>query len=132
MATVKNTIAAETTLGRWYPGDLAFIEEITYRCRSSGEPSVLQIVGRAQRRDTIDGAWPSNSAPQFRVRLQFRGIRDLRIREIGDTPKQVTGFDIVDISDRGWEGVAFEIEDYENGIIHFLCNEIELIEVAKA
>lgn len=55
-------------------------------------------------------------------------MRDLFIKDFGPTPKQITGFDI---SDRGWENVKFQIEDYEQGEIGFVCNSVEILSVEK-
>ncbi len=40
------------------------------------------------------------------------------------------GFDIHDLSGRGLEGIAFEIEDYEDGRISFYCASIRVMSVA--
>jgi hypothetical protein len=132
MATITNTIEVEKTLGRWKPSDLAYIERLSYECAADGHPSTLEITGLAQRRDLAIGGWPSDIGELFRIRLAFRHIRDLKITAFNARPKQVTGFDITDVSDRGWEDVCFEVEDYENGYIHFLCKEIEVIQVTRA
>ena len=37
---------------------------------------------------------------------------------------------IIDLSDRGWESVNYEVEDYENDRIHFFCREVEITGVS--
>ena len=44
---------------------------------------------------------------------------------------QISGFDILDISDNGLAKINFQIEDYENDSINFICEEIEIIEVSN-
>jgi hypothetical protein len=40
--------------------------------------------------------------------------------------QQISGFDIVDVSDNGLEKTNFEIQDVENGMIGFYCEDIEV------
>ena len=72
----------------------------------------------------------------YRLRMRFTGVQDLKIREFGARPTQITGFDVIDIGDRQLEGMNFEVTDYENGVIHFFCktasvDDIERIDAAS-
>jgi hypothetical protein len=64
--------------------------------------------------------------------IEFAGVRDLRISELGGGPRQIMGFSIEDIRDRGLEGIAFDVEDYENGVIAFQCRTARLSAVEPA
>lgn len=131
MSEVKNVEIIQSSLGRWHPGDLAFIEHFEYFADFESSDSALKLTALFQRRDTVRGGWPCGEGDFYRVRLLFGRLRDLFIKDFGSTPKQITGFDIVDISDRGWENVKFQIEDYEQGEIGFVCNSVEILSVEK-
>lgn len=64
--------------------------------------------------------------PNYRITLIFTGVTDLKINEFGGGPTRVTGFDILDISDRGLEGANWEIEDFENGVLGFRASTAEV------
>ncbi|MDY7077866.1 MAG: hypothetical protein SXV54_13195 [Chloroflexota bacterium] len=130
MAEIKNSDMVKSVLGRWYPGDLAFIERLEYSADRKRTYSTLKLVGLFQRRDTTRG-WPSNESEFHRIHLLFGGVSGLFIKDFGTIPKQITGFDIVDISDRKWEIAKFEIEDYERGQIGFFCNSVEVLSIKK-
>ena len=67
----------------------------------------------------------------FGVGILFSGVLDLQMRGFGVTPKQISGFDILDVSDRGLEQARFSVEDYENGEISFTCEEVEILSVEQ-
>lgn len=115
------------SLGRWNPGDLAYIDSLDYLSASDDTPSKLRIVARFQRRDTAKLGWPSDIAPFAKVSIEFEGVSKFQIKNLGPHSKQITGFDIQDVSDRGWEGIRFSVGDYEGGQIEFLCEGIRVI-----
>ena len=39
---------------------------------------------------------------------------------------RVIGLECVNISERQWEGVRWEIRDYENGMLHFYCSDLSV------
>jgi len=121
MSTIANTEQVGQRLGRWYPGDLAFIDALEYRCANSEGSAQLRLSARFQRRDTAKHGWPDDKSPFVKVSLIFDGVINLQLKGFGRTPKQIMGFDIRDVSDRGLEGVRFSVEDYENNQISFDC-----------
>jgi len=125
-----NTEAVVNVVGRWAPSDVAFIRSLYYAAQSAANPSEIHLECVLIRRDTTKGGWPTEDAPRFKLDLRFIGITDLRIREFGAAETQIMGFSIIDVSDRGWEGVNYEIEDYENDRIHFLCRQVEVVGVS--
>jgi len=61
------------------------------------------------------------------VTIEFYKIQGLYIRYFGEMPKQITGFDIIDISKNNWEKLKYQIMDYEDDYIGFYCNDIAII-----
>lgn len=131
MTEIANTKIVKSVLGRWYPGDLAFVEYLEYSTIFQKADSTLKLVGLFQRRDTPQKGWPALNGKFYRVHLLFTGVKNLCISDFGTGPKQILGFDIIDVSDREWEDVKFEIEDYENDQIGFLCNAVEILLVEE-
>jgi hypothetical protein len=73
-----------------------------------------------------------NETPLAKVQIamKFTCVIDVRLRDFGGKPTQITGFDVRDVSSRQLDGIRFEVVDYENDRIHFFCKsaEIELVE----
>ncbi len=129
MTTIMNTDLIVQRIGRWYPGDLAFIEALEYRCSGVDQTAQLCLKARFQRRDTAKHGWPDVRAPFIKVTMRFFGVTNLQLKAFGMTPKQIAGFDIRDVSERSLEGVKFMVEDYENNQISFDCAEVVIEEV---
>lgn len=132
--SISGTDEVVAQVGRWSPGDLAFIEALSYRSRPDDsitrddEGATLVIESLWQSRDG-QKTWPTASRPWHRVVLAFAGVSQLRV-VASVNPIQVMGFDIHDLSGRGLEGIAFEIEDYEDGRISFYCASIRITSVS--
>jgi hypothetical protein len=121
MSTITHTEQVEQRLGRWYPGDLAYIDALEYRCAIDDEPAQLWLLARFQRRDTAKHGWPDDKGAFVNVTLVFHGVVNLQLKGFGRTPKQIMGFDVRDVSARGLEGIRLSVEDYENDQISFDC-----------
>jgi hypothetical protein len=132
MAQIENTNLVIAIAGRWMPNDVAFIKAFAYTAQAEGHRSKLLLTVLLQRRDQCSKGWPAPDVPMYQVTIEFAGVRELQVKEVGQTGLQVTGFDIIDASDRGWEDVGLEIEDYENGRIGFLCATARIVSVAEA
>jgi hypothetical protein len=61
--------------------------------------------------------------------LRFEDVRHLEIPGWSGSI-QITGFDIIDIRDRGWENLKWEVKDYENAKIQFYAASAEIVSVA--
>ena len=131
MAQITNTATAAASIGRWNPRDLAFIEKLEYLSGNEERPASIMLVGVMQRRDEARNGWPSETSPRFRVTMLFDGVRDFELKGFGQYPKQIMGFDIIDVSNRGLEGVAFTVEDYENGELQFSCRAVDILDVVR-
>lgn len=132
MAKIEGTELVIKAVGHWLPRDLAFIESLNYSCQTELEPSRLRLTGLLQPRVLCSDGWPSKAVRMYRLIIEFSGIRHFYVKEQGGTASQVMGFDIVDVSDRGWEDVSFEVEDYEHERIGLRCKEIRVVSVALA
>src|SRR5688500_8651646 len=122
---VENAGAVAAHLGRWSPTDLAFVEEITF-ATPLDEESSLRITSLFQRRE-MERAWPDMGGAFLRVRLAFGGVRDFTVTGLSG-PVQIAGFDITDIRDLGWEGIRWQVEDYEYGALRFYCRTAAVVD----
>jgi len=122
---VRGTEKVKSALGTWAASDLAYIERL--ELHANGDGSEVTIVGLFQRRNS--GPWPNVDGPMRRVTLRFGGVKSLRLEGFGGGHTQVMGFDIRSVADRGWEDTVFEVEDYEDGRIEFMCSWAEVAEV---
>lgn len=56
----------------------------------------------------------------------FRNVSELRFDGLS-VPVVIHGFEVVDHTADGWqENTAYEIRDFENGIIEFYCGEVTI------
>ena len=74
-----------------------------------------------------------NETPSAKVQLamRFTHVIDLRLREFGGKPTQITGFDVRDVSSRQLDGIGFEAVDFENDRIRFFCKFAEILTVER-
>lgn len=61
--------------------------------------------------------------------MLFLGVTELKLQSFGASITQITGLDVVDVSDRQLEGISFQVTDYEHGVIEFFCASAEIIRV---
>jgi hypothetical protein len=67
---------------------------------------------------------------KWRLALVATGVRGLRLSEWGPHIR-IIGFDCVDISDPQWEGVRWEVRDYEGDLLHFYCADLAIERVEE-
>lgn len=67
----------------------------------------------------------------YRMKMKFEGVRELKVLNFGNRPTQITGLSIDDISSRQLQGLRYEVTDYENGVIRFFCRTAEILTVEK-
>ena len=109
---IENAQRVIDLLGAWNPSDLVYITALSFEARRLRIESLWQ--SRAMR------TWLDEEAPCSRVVLEFTGAGDLALAGFC-LPMQVIGFEIEDIHERQWESIRFLIDDYENGVIKFVC-----------
>jgi hypothetical protein len=125
MSSIKNQQAVVAALGRWNPSDVAFIQALHAEADERGELFVrLRVM--AQPRSALAGSWPSANREWFEVVFRFDQVRQLGLKGLDGWPRQLMGFAIDDISDRGWEGIRFHVQDYEEGAIEFYCYQVAI------
>ncbi len=129
MAETPGAEGVAAVLGRWAPGDLAFIERLEYLAGSEDDASEVGILALFQRGDG-PGPWPSAGALCCRVEMVFEDPVNLSMKRFGVRPKQVEGFYIDDISDHQLEGIRFSVGDCEDGDIEFLCLSVHILSVS--
>ena len=122
IAGVEQAVAA---LGRWHPGDLAFIEEVRISGGLGHEKPLLELTALFQPRSLSSSGWPDFEAQFHRVVLKFDQVSDFVLRH--PPSGQVTGFAIEDVRNSGMEKLNYRVEDYENGCIFFYCEKISLV-----
>lgn len=62
------------------------------------------------------------------VSLRAHGVQNFRA-QLSGSPSQVMGLEIESIRDRQWEGLNWELHDYEDERLEFLCRDIEVVSV---
>ena len=64
------------------------------------------------------------------ILLRFYDVSGIKIIDLQGKDSFIQGFDIKDIRDRGWEGINWQVIDYEDDRINWYSKEAELIHVA--
>lgn len=60
--------------------------------------------------------------------LTFRNVSSLNVRDFS-YPLQISGFEVIDHLINGWQSdVKYRVHDFEDGILDFYCEEIEISE----
>ncbi|RKR85267.1 hypothetical protein BDD43_5531 [Mucilaginibacter gracilis] len=59
--------------------------------------------------------------------LLFTSICNLSFKFAGDELTQISGFDILDLSNDGLENINYKILDYKDGKINFYCKDVKSI-----
>ena len=67
----------------------------------------------------------------YRLFLRFKGVTSLKVSDFGGAETRVIGLDIVNISDRQWDGVRWEVIDYEHDALHFYAGTAEIVSVTR-
>ncbi|MBI5722617.1 MAG: hypothetical protein HZA50_01565 [Planctomycetes bacterium] len=69
----------------------------------------------------------SSNKEQKKLRVRFEGVSDLQIKDWGSKNVVINGLEIADVSTNHLEGILWQVFDYENGMIKFYCNHVEVI-----
>jgi len=65
---------------------------------------------------------------KFSLRMKFNEVSSLELSGFGNSYNQIMGFDIRNLSNRGFEKkFKYLVEDYENSIIKFYCADFEIL-----
>lgn len=74
---------------------------------------------------------PKKDVLKYTVTIQFKKLGSLQLSS-GGTVIQLSGFEILDISDRGWDSIMYLVRDFESDDeFKFYCNDIEVISIEE-
>lgn len=60
------------------------------------------------------------------ITVLFKGVRDFKVQDLAARPSRISGFDVREISADHWEDIRWQITDYEDESVGFLCRDIRL------
>lgn len=64
----------------------------------------------------------------FTLKMKFSDVSSLDLLGFGNNYNQLMGFNIIDLSNSGFEqNKKYLVEDYENNIIKFYCASLEVL-----
>lgn len=70
---------------------------------------------------------------EYLLKIKFNEVTSLCLDNIGGCINQLSGFNIINLSDRGFEiSKKYLVEDYENEIIMFNCSSFEVLSLEKS
>ena len=127
MRKIDNVELVENMIEGWTPSDLVLINNFEMVSEECTTNSSLIITALFQKRA---GTWPNFSENMFKVAIEYSNVVGLSLKGFGGGVTQIMGFDILSISDRGLEGMNYEIIDYEDNRISFNCESIKVISVS--
>lgn len=67
----------------------------------------------------------------YELLIRFSNTEALHFKS-GGALTQISGFNIKDLTQNGYYPMKYEVEDYENGIIHFYCADIEFLSLTES
>ncbi len=65
-------------------------------------------------------------SPNYRLLVCFGHVRGVRINDFGGGETRLVGFDVIDISDRQWDSIEFQVVDFENKMMELFCKTVEV------
>ena len=130
MNQIKNINIITKKINNWKISDIAYIKEFTLFSDFNMKKNSLIVTFLSQSRELVLG-WPDMEKEFNEIKLLFKDISNLKLNFEGQFIPQLTGFDIIDISSNNWEGINFQVEDYENGKIKFYCKDIEALPISE-
>lgn len=125
MKQIKNLEKTNKIETAWKPTDVAFIKMLLLE---NGNLRMTLLSQTKQKNTT----WPNLKEAFFEITCVFLGVVQLKLSFQGSEIQSISGFDIVDISNDGWANASFKIEDYEEGVISFYCNDVSIESVSDA
>lgn len=70
-------------------------------------------------------------SPDYQVIIQFTGVSNSRFQCVGNGMIYINGFDIINISEKQWENIKWEVVDYENDILHIYAKVVRVLAVER-
>jgi hypothetical protein len=123
MKNINNIHLLKELSPTWKPTDIAFLKSLEFFASDTIDITAAFL---SQTRNNVE-VWPDLSRQFYEITIRFEKVSGLRLDFPGSKMHQLSGFDIVDITDNRWEDKNFHIEDYEKGSIEFYCGNINII-----
>ena len=106
-------------MGRYSLSEFSTVERMSFSVAPLGGSYDVEMVVSTDR-----------ESDNFRMRIRFRNVSGLQVREFGGTITQLLGLQIRDISDRGWQQKNWQVGDFENARMSLLCEEAEILAIS--
>jgi hypothetical protein len=116
-------------MGEWHPSDLAFIDAIAFALDPQNGAACVEMTSMWQSRGAQSESWPSLGGPWTRVVMRFKKVSRFRVTQPSSGRIQIMGFDIIDMTNNGLEGIRYEVCDVEDGRISLFCDDINILSV---
>ena len=107
-------------LGEFTFREFSLLKNFCFYSEKDNNKNVLEVELQTEERD-----------PNFEIKLQFSGVTNLKINEFGNDVTRIIGFDIQDVKNNQWEGIAWEVLDYEEDRLHFYAKTARIISCDK-
>ena len=110
MRSIEGMEKAKSILGNFSFSEFCIVRELRYYEASESSGSAqnidlhLETVGRK---------------PNYRIKLVFLQVSGFRLDGFGGGKFSITGLNISDVSDRQWNGINWEVSDFESNAIEF-------------
>ncbi|MDI4648013.1 hypothetical protein [Cohnella hashimotonis] len=130
MLGIKNVELITAKINDFTIGDLKFVTALNYKV----EIDTVHLFDEHNHASLIINfvLVPKYSdAPKYMVTICFKKLGSVHLSADG-TVIQLSGFEILDIADRGWDAIKYLVRDFENeDTFKFYCNEIEVIGIEE-
>ena len=121
MRTTTGFDQAAKVLGEFRFSEFRIVRELHfYETRDdSGQTQNIDLVVESEDRN-----------PNHQLKLTFCGVAGLRLDDFGGGQTRVIGLDIVDVTEKQWEGIFWEVLDFENNAMEFRAKTAEIVSVS--
>jgi hypothetical protein len=120
MAVIKGLAGAKSKIGEFSFCEFRRVRELRFSEIREGERTSYNLYLTVVADDRT---------PQASLRIELTGVCELSVSGFGNAPTRIIGLDIEDISNRQWEGIAWELVDFENEDIHCYAQDVAVVVV---
>ncbi len=112
---------AAKILGEFRFSEFLIVRELRfYETPSGSSPTQnIELIVECERR-----------SPNYRLELRFSGVSGLKLQHFGGGQTRIIGLDILDVSQKQWEGISWEVIDYEHDDLAFFAKTAEIVSIA--
>ncbi|MFZ5876325.1 MAG: hypothetical protein ACOYXU_07940 [Nitrospirota bacterium] len=122
MALIEGIDRARDILGEFRLSEFRIVRELHFY-ESHRESNLIQNIDMVVESE--------DRSPNYQMKFTFSGVSGFSISDFGGGQTRVIGFDVKDVSDRQWEGVSWEVIDFENNAIRFLSKTADIVSVNR-